>query len=202
MRNIKLTTITLKKRNFKEKDKIITILSRECGKYDLLTKGTQKPITKLAGISEPLSYGTIIVSNLKNLGIITSCDLTESFSEIHKNLNTLSHSLYLLELTDKCTAEGHLCEELFDILLGSLYMLENKSDPEIVTRFFEHKLINYLGYSINTKTCLGCGKELRGNLYYNIEFGGFFCDNCISMLNNYIKYYNEMMWPKRFAECI
>lgn len=187
MRNIKLTTITLKKRDFKEKDRIITVLSREFGKFDLIGKGVQKTINKLSGISEPLSYGTIIVSNLKNLGSISSCDQRECFNYIHKNLNILSHAIYLLELCDKCTAYENQVEDIFDYLLSCLLMLENQSNPETIIRFFEHKLINCLGYNINTKSCIGCGKRLGDKIFYNPDFGGFFCESCnIINRNNYI----------------
>ena len=186
MRNIKLTTITLKKRDFKEKDRIITVLSREIGKYDLIGKGSQKPLTKLSGISEPMAYGTVIVSNLKNLGTISSCNITESFTEIHSNLNTLSHALYLLELTDKSTAFEKPSEDIFDILLASLYMLEAGASSEIATRYFEHKLINALGYNINTEKCIGCGETLNDKIYYNVDFGGFFCDKCSKKIDKTI----------------
>ncbi len=186
MRNIKLTTITLKNRDFKEKDRILTVLSRELGKYDLIAKGSQKPVTKLSGISEPMSYGFIIVSNLKNLGTIASSDLTETFSDIRTNLNTLSHALYLLELTDKSTPYEKPSDDIFDILLASLYMLEAGANTEIATRFFEHKLINALGYNINTESCIGCGSPLKDKLYYNADFGGFFCENCYKKIDRTI----------------
>ncbi|MBQ0105441.1 MAG: DNA repair protein RecO [Armatimonadetes bacterium] len=178
MRNIKLTTVTLKKRDFKEKDRIITVLSREWGKYDLIAKGVQKPGSRLSGISEPLSYGNMIVSDLKNLGTVTSCDLKESFPIIHQDLNRLSHAFYILELTDKSTAYANQTEEIFDILLGTLFMLEARADTETATRFFEHRLINALGYRINPDNCIGCGKELGGTVAYNADFGGFFCHRC------------------------
>ncbi|MBQ7256890.1 MAG: DNA repair protein RecO [Abditibacteriota bacterium] len=184
MRNIKLTTITLKKRDFKEKDRILTVLSRELGKYDFIAKGIQKPVTKLSGISEPMSYGTLIVSQLKNLGTISSCNIIETFTEIHNNLNTLSHALYLLELADKCTAYENPQDEIFDILLASLYMFEAGTDPEIATRYFEHKIINALGYNINTDKCIRCGDVLKDKIYYNVDFGGFLCENCNKIISN------------------
>ena len=193
MRNIKLTTITLKSRDFKEKDRIITCISREWGKYDLMAKGVQKPLTKLSGISSPITYSTLIVSNLKNLGTISSCNIIESFTRLRSDLNALSHALYLLELTEKSTAEGCQCEEIFDTLLGALYSFEKEVNPDLVTRFFEHNLINILGYNINTKTCLGCGKELKEKIFYNMEFGGFFCENCVRNVINYIQFPNALL---------
>lgn len=188
MRNIKLSTITLKRRDFKEKDRIVTFLTRELGKFDLIAKGVQKPGSKFSGISEPLAYGSIVVSNLKNLGIITSCDLNESFSYMHSNLNILSHGFYLLELVDKSTAYENPSEEIFDILYASLIMLEENINPETVTRFFESRLINILGYKINTEKCIGCGKELNNKIYYNQDFGGFFCNKCNVITDRTIVY--------------
>ena len=188
MRNIKLSTITLKRRDFKEKDRIVTFLTRELGKFDLIAKGVQKPGSKFSGISEPLAYGSIVVSNLKNLGIITSCDLNESFSFMHSNLNILSHGFYLLELVDKSTAYENPSEELFDILYAALIMLEENMNPETVTRFFESRLINILGYKINTEKCIGCGKELNNKIYYNQDFGGFFCEKCNFITDSTIVY--------------
>lgn len=178
MRNVRLSVITLKKRDFKEKDRIITCLTREVGKYDFVAKGVQKPGSRLSGICEPFAYGSVIVGNLKDLGTVSSADQRESFSEIHSDLNRLSHGLYLLELTDKSTAYGNPSEDIFDILYAALIMLEGKTDPEICVRFFEHRLINALGYRINTESCIGCGKDLEKVLYYSREFGGFLCEKC------------------------
>ena len=199
MRNIKLTPITLRKRDFKEKDRIITVLSRELGKYDFIAKGIQKPVTKLSGISEPMSYGTIVVSDMKNLGIISSCNIIETFAEIHNNLNLISHSLYLLELADKCTAYENPQDDIFDTLLASLYMLEAGTNPEIATRYFEHKLINALGYNINTEKCIRCGGELKDKVFYNADFGGFFCENCNkTATNNLVFPYALLSYIKAF----
>lgn len=188
MRNVKLSTITLKRKDFKEKDRIVTFLTRELGKFDLIAKGVQKPGSKLSGISEPLSYGSVVVSNLKNLGIITSCDLKESFSFMHSNLNILSHGFYLLELADKSTAFENPSEEIFDILYASLIMLEENVNPETVTRFFESRLINVLGYKINTDKCIGCGQGLNNKIFYNQDFGGFFCKKCNVMTDSIVIY--------------
>jgi len=186
MRNVKVNAITLKKRDFKEKDRIVTVFTKEYGKYNLMAKGVQKLGSKLAGITEPISYSSLIVSNLKDLGVISSCDLKESFSNIHKNLNVLSHVLYILELTDKSTELEHPNEELFNALLSTLYLIEAGTNVDIAARYFEYSIINILGYSINTNSCQGCGCNLTDKIYYSAHFGGFFCETCNLSLNENI----------------
>lgn len=177
MRNIKTDIITLKRRDFKEKDKVIIVLSKEFGKLNLIAKGSQKMGSKLSGITEPFTYSRLLISSLKDLAVISSGDLKESFPIIRSDLERISHTFYIMELTEKLSAMYQANEELFNTLLSTLYIMESKAVPEICTSHFELNLCNILGYKLIKDKCI-CGKTLSDKAYYSPYIGSFLCPVC------------------------
>jgi len=182
MRNVKVTAISLARRNFKEKDKITTIITKEYGKFDIIAKGSQKVGSKLSGVCEPFTYSNIILSSLKDLAVISNADIKDTFPEIKSDLQKVSQAFYISELAVKTCPSWHPNPEIFNTLLSTLYIMENGTKGEIAARYFEIELISILGYKINCERCL-CGKNciFSEKVFFSPVVGSFLCKDCVNI---------------------
>ncbi|MGQ9455757.1 MAG: DNA repair protein RecO [Armatimonadota bacterium] len=174
--------ITIRRVDLGEKDRILTVYTKEYGKLSAVAKGCRRPGSKLAGPSEPLVHSKMLFAKGRDLDILTQAEVRDSFPAIRTNMGTVAHALYLLELVDKFTEEKQPNPELFDLLLSALYVLEAGTNPELATRYFELHLLNILGYEPHFETCLKCGKvPATKRIAFSPSMGGMLCKDCCTV---------------------
>ena len=171
--------IVLRRINFSEVDRIVSLYSRERGKISAIAKGARKPISRLAGATEVLTYGRFQFASGKNLDVLTQVEVKESFPRIHADLSCIAHATYLAELIDRFAEEDDVSPDLFDLLLSALYLLERPNDPEKITHMFELQFMKLLGYEPVLDRCVRCRAHLpEGEIYFSPSFGGTICREC------------------------
>ncbi|MDH7601157.1 MAG: DNA repair protein RecO [Armatimonadota bacterium] len=171
--------IVIRRIDLGEKDRILTIYTKDYGKLSAVAKGCRRPGSKLAGPSEPFVYSKMMFACGRDLDILTQADVRESFPNIRSCITTTAHAIYLLELIDKFSEDRQPNAELFDILLSGLYMLEGGTDPELTARYFELQLLRTLGYEPHFEACLRCGNLPRSGLVvFSPSLGGVQCQLC------------------------
>lgn len=176
MRNQKLETITLSRRPFREKDILVTALAKHSGRLTLLARGAQKPGGALAGVSEPFVYARVMIARPKDISVLVSADIRESFTGLKADLPAIGAAYHIAALADRASLQWEDSERLFLNLLSCLYLLESGGDPDIVRRFFELRLCSWAGYSLNLTHC-PCGRPL-GQAVYSLDAGYFVCEEC------------------------
>ncbi len=179
MRTYTASAIVLRRIDLGEKDRILTILSREHGKLSAVAKGCRRPGSKLSGASEPLTYCKMFMSSGRDLDVITQAEIKESFPNAKSGIKAIAHGIYILELSDRFVEERQPNPDLFDTLLSALYLLESQTDSEIVARYFELQLLSLLGYEPHCESCLRCSRQIAaGRMAFSPSLGGAVCDQC------------------------
>ena len=174
-----VNAIVLRRMNFSETDRIVTLYTREHGKISAIAKGSRKPISRLSGATETLTYGKVALATGKNLEVITQFEVKESFPRIREDLKRLAYAGYCAELTDVLTEDRQPSFDLFDLLLSTLYLMERPNDPEKIAHMFELKLMKLLGYEPALDECLRCRKPLPiSDLFFSPSLGGMVCREC------------------------
>src|SRR3989344_6728626 len=93
--------IILKKRNFSESDRLLTIFTRDFGKLTVLAKGVRRPKSKKAGHVELGSWCKVFLARGKNLDILTEVEVKKAFGIADfspTKTNKIYHLLELIEL--------------------------------------------------------------------------------------------------------
>lgn len=162
--------IVLRRINYGETDKILTLFSRERGRVSAIAKGARKAISRFSGATELLTCTRFHLGTGKSLEIVTQVDVAESFPGLHQNLARLAHGLYFADLIDHSIADEAPNPELFDLLLTGLRLIETSSSCEVVARWFEMQLLIDLGYSPDLHRCSVCGASVPGEFARNEEF--------------------------------
>jgi len=162
-----------------EKDRILTVFTRELGNISAVAKGSRRPGSKLAGASEPLTYSKMFLATGRELDILTQADIKESFPNVKGNMTSIAHGIYMLELVNSFIDKRQPNPEIFDTLLSAMYVLESGADPELTTRYFELHLLSILGYEPNFDGCLRCGRAIgREQVAFSPSLGGVVCKDC------------------------
>jgi len=173
------SAIVLRRTSFGETDRIVTLYTRERGKLSGIAKGARKPLSRLAGATEALTYGRYQLATGKTLDVITQAEVKESFPRIRGELNRIAYAVYIAELADKLVEEHEPSIDLFDLLLSALYLMERPNDPEKIAHMFELQFMRLLGYEPTLDKCLRCRDPLpAGDVFFSPSFGGTVCRGC------------------------
>lgn len=180
--------IILGKTDIAETDRIYTIYTKETGKIRIVGKGVRRPNAKLAGSLEPLTYVEIFMARGQGLGKITSAIPVENFSAIKADFELLSRILRIIKIIQKIISEEEKDERFFQLMLEYLETMEKLAKAEeerkiqkaeILTLGFLVKFLDQMGYRIEVRQCVGCGKKLEPNgNFFSAERGGIICRDC------------------------
>lgn len=155
--------IILKRRNFGEADKILTIFSKHYGKIRAIAKGIRKITSRKAGSLELFNLCKFVFTKGKNLDIISEVEVLNNFSFWRKNLKKVGIAYYFCELVDKLTPEGQVNKAIFELLKNFLLKMEIANESGFLRSFEEH-LLEELGFGIPLEF-----KKRRGSLKPYIE---------------------------------
>ena len=89
--------IVIGQRDYVDSARIISILSPEFGKREVVARGLLKPRSRLAGHLEPGTYCQLEIAVGRNLDIIREAQTIEMFREARSDLQSLTVFLYALD---------------------------------------------------------------------------------------------------------
>jgi len=138
--------VILKRTNFGEADKLLTLFSGHFGKIRLLAKGIRKPKSRKGGNLELFNWVKIYAAKGRNLDLITEVEVVKPFRKWRKDLGRVAIAYHLVELVDRLTAEEAKNREVFELLVLSLEKLGTEEDLEKLRSDFEVKLLEELGF--------------------------------------------------------
>jgi DNA repair protein RecO (recombination protein O) len=130
--------IVLRNRNLGEKDRIMTLLSPEIGKFCAVAKGSRAPKSKLAAVSQPFTFARFLVARGRSLDIATQAEVEQAHTHIAGDLLRTAWATYLCELCD-FVPEHQPDEELFDTLRLALERLNVFAAPKSLWRRMSHR---------------------------------------------------------------
>lgn len=146
MRQRKVTGIVLKRVNFREADKIFTILTREEGKISVVAKGVRRIKSRRAAHLELFNLVQISLHEGRGMPLVTEAKLQDSFPEAKADLKTSGYFFYLAEVVDKLLPDNQPHPEVFDLLLSTLGSLSKQVNAEGEVKKFVIQLFWNLGY--------------------------------------------------------
>jgi DNA repair protein RecO (recombination protein O) len=171
--------IVLRRSDFGEADRLLTVLTPDRGKLKLIAKGARKPISRKSGHVELFSHSQFLVAIGRELDIITQAEMVEPFLSLREDLLRATYAYYIAELVDAFTAERDENRPLFDLLKDALGWLCVASDLALAARYYELHLLGLVGYQPQLFVCGGCKKQLEPEAsYLGAADGSVFCRKC------------------------
>ncbi len=124
---------------------ILDVLTRDYGVVPVLAKAVRKRKSRLSAVL--LSFSSIKVSylNRTELKILTGAELTES---IELKGISLYCGFYINELIGRFVFKQDPCPEIYHLYQKCIDQLKKPDQIEQSLRFFELKLLEYVGYGL------------------------------------------------------
>lgn len=148
MQFIKDQGFIIKRRNFGEADRILTIFSKDNGKITVVAKGVRKISSKRGALLEPFNLIKFHAVKPYSMPVLTEVQLISPFEAYKSNLENYKKILIVCELIDALCAEDVKVAGLYDDLLDFAY----KKDENSSMLDFKTKMLANLGYwNLNKK---------------------------------------------------
>lgn len=171
--------VVLRRTDFGEADRLLVIFTPGLGKLRVLAKGVRKVPSRKAGHVEPFMRTQFLIARGRNLDIVTQAEAVDTYLGLREDLLRATYAFYMVELVDAFTKEGEENQALYSLLVGGLARLAAGDDPALLARFFELRLLTFVGYRPELQRCVSCGKQHEpARVYFSPADGGARCQPC------------------------
>ncbi len=179
IRAYRTEAIVLSRTDYGEADRILTLFTPDHGKVRAIARGARRLTSRTGSHIELFHHIQVVLAEGRNLEVLTQAEAVSSRHRIRDNLLLATYAYHMVELVDRLTVEGQGSQPLFALLRDGLIVLENCADPTLLTRYFELRVLDLLGYRPELFACASCGAPLEpeGNAYEPAE-GGVLCPDC------------------------
>lgn len=142
--------IVLRRTDYGEADRIVTILTPEYGRLSVLAKGVRKPSSKLAGGIEPLATVQLTIRKGKGeLWVLTSSRMHTFFEHIVHDYERLQFAYSVLKKISQA-AETLQDAALYELLKTTFISLHNTAiDIRLTEGWFYVHFMALLGHGLN-----------------------------------------------------
>lgn len=139
--------LILKKSSYGEADLLVTLFSRELGKFRALAKNAKKSQKRFGGRLDFFNRLAVEVTlNKGRFNLIGDVTLKESYREITESVDSFVAATRVLELLDFLIPEQEPANELFNLATDTLRLLSGKREPHSVFLVFFLRVLTLCGY--------------------------------------------------------
>lgn len=172
LRSYKAEGFVLKRKNYGEADRIITLFTKYHGKLIVLAKGIRKITSKKSPHLEVFNKVSLYIASGKSFSIVTEAYTIQTYSTLKTNLSVVANAYHLVELVDKLCGEKEVHPTIFYLLERSFEELDK--NPELahaISEQFSLSFLREMGYLEGGKIMTGDILEsyLRGILERNLS---------------------------------
>ena len=188
MPQITTNAIVVRRADYRENDRMITLFSPPLGRIDAMCRGCRRQKSPLMAASELFCSGEYVLYMAGDKATVVSCAVTDTYYELRADYERLSHGMYCLELCAAAIQPMQENERLFLLLLRSLaHLCYGDIAPRRVTAVFLMGMTSLLGFRPQVGRCAHCGTPViqaaaqhEDTLIaaFSPEAGGVLCPGC------------------------
>jgi DNA repair protein RecO (recombination protein O) len=148
VRNLKTEGIIIKRHNFNEADRMVTIYTKDLGKIGVKATGVRRITSRRASHIELLNDVSISLYKKSQTPVLIEAQMINSFSEIKNNLEKMGYAYHICELIDGLCPEGEEQVDIFHLVKNTLneLCLAEKEEVLFIIHDFEIELLTLLGF--------------------------------------------------------
>ena len=142
----KLNGVVIGESNYKEYDKLLTLLTKEKGKIKVYAFNVRRQNSKNIGKTRVFLFGTFELRIENDKYQLENVILNNSFDELTKNYINTCYASYFIELVDYFGFENIESENIYNLLYYTFKALvDGKVEARLIRRIFELKMLEYQG---------------------------------------------------------
>ncbi|MBQ8029627.1 MAG: DNA repair protein RecO [Clostridia bacterium] len=163
-----------------ERDRLITILTRENGIVRAFVNGGRTIKNKNSSATALLCYSHFSIDkNQKGIYSVREATSKEVFFNLREDIVRLSLAQYFAELAYELSPREENADEFLRLVLNSVYLVcENKKDLGIIKAATELRLLTLAGYMPSVIACESCGEYETENMFFSSFSGKLWCEKC------------------------
>ncbi len=175
------TAIVLRFANYRDNDRMVTLLSPSRGRIDAMIRGCRKPNSHNLNAGELFALGDYMLHEADSRATVTSVRLIETFYPLRSDYARLTCGVYLLNLAEAAAEPEQEQRELFMLLVHTLSRLTFSDQPwkPLLAGFLLH-FSACQGFRPRLNHCVHCGNPIleEGPVWFDAQEGGVCCREC------------------------
>lgn len=158
MKSFSDEAIVLRNRDFGEADRVLVLFTKNHGKLRVIAKGVRRPTSRKGGNLDLLNHVRVFINKGRNLDLVTQAQAINTFSDLKKEVKSVSKAYYICEITDGLCAEGVVSEYIFNNLVKTFSNFLTNTTKRIWD--YEFNLLQHLGFIEEEKRHLAKGLKI------------------------------------------
>ncbi|MDO4483568.1 MAG: DNA repair protein RecO [Clostridia bacterium] len=181
MQQTEQTAIVLRYANYRDNDRMLTLLSPTRGRMEVLARGCRRPKSPLLSVSDLFALADFEVYEKSGRLTLTAAHPIETFYPLRSDYDRLTCGVYLLGCCEAVIQPGEPAQQLFMLLLHTLSRLT--FSPQEWKPLLAGFLLNFAaieGFKPRLNHCVSCGKRLTEDepVSFDLQEGGLACKAC------------------------
>ena len=152
--------LVLRARDWREQDRLLTLVSEDGGPETVISRGAKKPGSTLAACSQPFCRATVTLSPAKNgVSFLKEGRQEESYLPAGGDVERFAYLSYFSELLLAGWPENRPEPGLFALARAAFLMIKLDDELSRTARFFELRFLDQLGLLPPLTACAACGQS-------------------------------------------
>ena len=162
-----------------EADRVVTLFTPQHGKVRAVARGARRVKSRVGGHVELLARVRVLIRRGKTLDVLSQAETIDSNIALRQDLWRTTCGLYMAELVDRFSREELENAGLYQLLRHCLSELADAPSPDLLTRYFEVRMLTLTGFRPEVFRCVQCGGDLAPAAQaFSPAAGGVICPAC------------------------
>ena len=172
--------LVLRDVDYKESDKILTLLTQEAGKLTASARGCRKKGSPVAAGVQLLAWSDLVLYEYRGRWTVKEAAVEREFLGLRRDVERLALACYFAEAAEALAVADVPAPELLSLVLNSLYALDQMPQKPLalVKAAFELRLMCAAGYEPILDGCAVCGAERPEEPRFHLREGVLHCARC------------------------
>jgi DNA repair protein RecO (recombination protein O) len=178
--HITTKALVLRTVDYKETDKILTLLTQDQGKLTASARGCRKKGSTIAAGCQLLAWSEMVFYDYQGRWSVKEAATQRLFQGVRDDIVRLALGCYFAETAELLAVEGLPSPELLSLTLNSLHALDQMQEKPLplVKAAFEWKAMALAGYEPLIDGCAVCGTIPPEEPRFHLREGVLHCARC------------------------
>lgn len=174
---LKTEGLVLRETEYKDADKLLTVLTKDRGQLTLRARGVRSRSSKLKSGCQLLAFSEFTIFENKGYMLVDEAVPVELFMPLREDIELLSLASYFAQVAEVLSQEDEPDPALVSLVLNSLYALSYLKRPQtLVKGVFELRAACIAGYAPMLDACAACGAVEADR--FHVSGGVIQCTKC------------------------
>ena len=187
MASVKYRGIIIESKDFKDKDKVVTIYTLENGIERVIFRGVRSEKAKMKASKDIFTFGDFFIENTKGNNIVTQVDVIEGFYKLRENLDKYYEACSIIDVLRKVATEQPDPRLFLEVIKALKFLCYSETKRNYILCKYLLNIFSGAGYPLNFNKCGSCGAEITGKKFFNYDVGEMLCGNCRSYTSEEIE---------------